>query len=105
MTSYYDGLETRSADERDAALSEALPEQIARAKALPGYADALGDVDPKSVTSREALAALPVLRKSALGAAQGAAAPFGGFTTRAPSRLRPCLPVAGADLRAGRQGA
>ncbi|ETX16005.1 AMP-dependent synthetase [Roseivivax halodurans JCM 10272] len=85
MTSYYDALETRSPDEREAALAEALPEQIARAKALPGYADALRDVDPKAVAGREALAALPVLRKSALGAAQASSAPFGGFTTRTPS--------------------
>ena len=33
VTSFFDTLETRSADERAAALAEALPGQIARAKA------------------------------------------------------------------------
>ena len=82
MSSYYDDLETRSAAERASALAGALPEQVARAQALPGYAELLAGVDAARITSREALAALPVLRKSELGAAQKRAAPFGGFTTR-----------------------
>ena len=80
MTSFYDSLETRLADERAADIARALPEQIARARALPGYAEALADVDPAAITSAEALAALPVLRKSALVEAQAAHPPFGGFT-------------------------
>ncbi|MGR3269706.1 phenylacetate--CoA ligase family protein [Thalassococcus profundi] len=83
MSSYFDSFETRSADERAAWLATALPEQIARARTLPGYAASLADVDAGSITGAEALAALPVLRKSDLGAAQQVAAPFGGFTTRA----------------------
>ncbi|ANT62112.1 AMP-dependent synthetase [Salipiger sp. CCB-MM3] len=85
MSSYYDDLETRSAEARAAALGEALPEQIARAQALPGYAELLAGVDAASITSRAALARLPVLRKSDLGKAQAGAAPFGGFTTRPAS--------------------
>ncbi|KMK68697.1 phenylacetate--CoA ligase family protein [Puniceibacterium sp. IMCC21224] len=85
MTGYFDALETRSVDERVAALATALPLQIARAQGLPGYAGMLGGIDPAAVTNAQALAALPVLRKSALGAAQGEAAPFGGFATRGPS--------------------
>ena len=83
MSSFYDSLETRSTDERAAWLATALPEQVARARALSGYAATLADVDPGSITGAEALATLPVLRKSDLGAAQQVAAPFGGFTTRA----------------------
>ncbi len=83
MTSYYDDLETRSADARAAALALALPKQVARAKALPGYGEALKGVDPVAVTDPAALARLPVLRKSALLAAQAAAAPFGGYAARA----------------------
>ncbi|WP_175583519.1 phenylacetate--CoA ligase family protein [Salipiger sp. HF18] len=79
---YYDDLETRSADERATALTEALPAQIARAQKLPGYATSLAGIDAASVTDRAALAALPVLRKSALVSAQGAAAPFGGYAAR-----------------------
>jgi len=82
MSAYYDDLETRSADERDAALAIALPRQIANAMQASGMAAHLGDVDPAAITDRAALATLPVLRKSDLGAAQKANAPFGGFTTK-----------------------
>jgi len=78
---YYDTLETRSADERAADLAKALPEQIARAKLMGAYAESLGDVDPDAITSIADLAALPVLRKSDLGAAQKAHPPLGGLTT------------------------
>ena len=85
MTRYFDDLETRSPADRAKALALALPEQIARARALPGYAGMLDGVDAASITTVEALAALPVLRKSALGQAQAGAAPFGGLTTRPAS--------------------
>jgi phenylacetate-CoA ligase len=80
--SNYDTLETRSADQRAADLAASLPAQIARAKQAPGFAAFLADADPASVTSAEALAALPVLRKSDLTKAQGANTPFGGFTVK-----------------------
>ncbi len=80
MTAYYDRLETRSADRRAADIARALPEQIARARALPGHAETLADVDPAAITSPADLAPLPVLRKSALVEAQAAQPPFGGFT-------------------------
>ncbi|MGR3462380.1 MAG: phenylacetate--CoA ligase family protein [Roseovarius sp.] len=80
MTQYFDELETRSRAARAEALARALPAQIARAQALPGYAGALDGIDAARVTDAGALATLPVLRKSDLGRAQGAAAPFGGLT-------------------------
>jgi len=79
VTNFFDTLETRSADQRAADLAQALPAQIARAKALPGYADSLGNVDPSTITDAAALADLPVLRKSELGKAQAANGPLGGF--------------------------
>lgn len=82
QTSHFDDLETRSAAARAADLAQALPAQITRAKALTGYAGSLDGVDPAAITSAAALAALPVLRKSEIGKAQAAAAPFGGFTTK-----------------------
>ncbi len=82
MSQYYDALETRSADERAAALAEALPRQIARAQSAPGYAGSLDGVDPASITTVEDLAALPVLRKSELSRAQAENPPFGGFTVK-----------------------
>ncbi len=82
MTQYFDELETRRSAARAEALARALPAQIARAQALPGYAGALDGVEAARVTDAGALATLPVLRKSDLGRAQGAAAPFGGLTAR-----------------------
>lgn len=79
MTQHFDRLETRSSDERAADLARALPLQIARAKATAGLAALLGDVDSSAVTSIEALAQLPVLRKSELSAAQKARPPLGGL--------------------------
>ena len=80
MTEYYDALETRSPEEREAELMAALSRQVALARQTPGYADALRDIDPAAVADRAALAALPVTRKSALIERQGADAPFGGLT-------------------------
>lgn len=79
MSQFYDDLETRSDEQRASDIAVALPQQIARAKALPGYADSLANVDPAKVTSTADLASLPVLRKSELGQAQAANAPLGGF--------------------------
>ncbi|MFG6565284.1 phenylacetate--CoA ligase family protein [Sulfitobacter sp. 1A13421] len=79
---HFDDLETRSADQRAADLAQALPQQIARAQGLPGYGDTLKGVDAAQITSAEALADLPVLRKSELGKAQAGHPPFGGFTTK-----------------------
>lgn len=85
---YYDDLETRDPERREQALIAALPQQIAHAKAkAPYYAQALADLDPASVTSRAALALLPVTRKSDLIALQKAAKPFGGLVATAPNAL------------------
>jgi len=80
MTDYFDAQETRSAADRAEALARDLPAQIVRAQGLPGYAGALDGVEAQRITDAAALSALPVLRKSDLGRAQGAAAPFGGLT-------------------------
>jgi len=77
---HYDALETRSPEAREAALMAALPAQIAHAQArAPGFVEVLAGVEAAAVTSREALARLPVTRKSDLLERQAAAAPFGGF--------------------------
>lgn len=82
MSTFFDGLETRSADERAADIARLLPKQIARAQVLGGYADALSGVDASSITSVADLASLPVLRKSEIGKSQAENAPLGGFTTK-----------------------
>lgn len=89
MTSaHFDQLETRDPEQREIALFNLLPSVIRRAKELaPGWARHLADVDPDAVTSREALAKLPILRKSSLPELQIAQLPFGGFATAAPTEM------------------
>jgi phenylacetate-CoA ligase len=84
MTEHYDALETRDPAEREAALFARLPEVLRKAMEAPAYAGRLKGTDPASVTSRAALARLPVLRKSELPALHRAAPPFGGFVTGQP---------------------
>lgn len=81
---YYDELETRSADARAADMAEALGRAIANAKNAPALARLLRDVEPEAVQSRADLARLPVIRKAELSEAQKKKPPFGGFTTRHP---------------------
>jgi len=85
---YYDELETRDPALREAALFAALPRQVAHAKAhAPYFATLLGDVEPRDITSRAALAALPVTRKSALTELQRQRPPFGGLVATATGQL------------------
>ncbi|MDO8607649.1 MAG: AMP-binding protein [Phaeospirillum sp.] len=89
MTEYFDSLETRSADRREAELFAALPEQVALAKAdAPAFAQLLADVDPALVTDRAALARLPVVRKSELIDQQQADPPFASLIAVPKSELR-----------------
>lgn len=89
MSDFYDALETRSIDQREAALLAALPAQVAHAQVRsPAFADILQGVDAAAVTSRVALANLPVIRKHELLERQlaarqagGAAQVFGGFSS------------------------
>jgi phenylacetate-CoA ligase len=79
MTEHYDALETRDPEAREAALMAALPGQIAAAQGTPALAGILAGIEPGDVTSRAALARLPVTRKSELLERQKAQRPFGGF--------------------------
>lgn len=84
MTAHYDALETREQAAREADLFSRLPGVLRSSMTAPAYADRLKGVDPAAVTSRAALAGLPVLRKSELPALHKASAPFGGFVAAAP---------------------
>src|SRR6202035_1404815 len=84
MTDHYDALETRPPAMREAELFSRLPDILRKAMAAPGYAEHLRGVDPAGVTSRAALARLPVLRKAELPALHKAAPPFGGFVSGRP---------------------
>src|SRR6195256_706320 len=80
MPQYYDSLEAREPEERERLLMAALPGQVAHAKRKAlGWARILTDVDPADVTSRAALAKLPVTRKSDLAELQRVERPFGGL--------------------------
>jgi phenylacetate-CoA ligase len=84
MTAHYDALETREQAAREADLFARLPGVLRSAMTAPAYADRLKGLDPAAVTSRAALAGLPVLRKSELPALHKASTPFGGFVAAAP---------------------
>jgi phenylacetate-CoA ligase len=105
MSHHYDALETRDPASRERELFTRLPDAIARAKRAPGWAKQLAGVDPNSVTSRAALATLPLLRKSDLLQRQKEAPPFGGFNTTPPSRLKRLLMSPGPIFEAEGEGA
>lgn len=86
MTTHYDTLEHRPHASREAAQLAALPQQIAHAQShAPAFAAILKGVNGAAVSSRAALARLPVTRKYELLALQQASReaggdPFGGFS-------------------------
>jgi phenylacetate-CoA ligase len=79
MTEHYDARETRNPAEREADLFARLPGVLRQAMTAPTYVERLAGIDPQGVTTRAALARLPVLRKSELPALHKAAPPFGGL--------------------------
>ena len=85
MAHHLDALETRAPEVREAALMAALPSQIAHAqKNSAALSEILKGIDAAQVSSRGALARLPVTRKHELLARQQALRaqdPFGGFST------------------------
>jgi phenylacetate-CoA ligase len=91
MPDFYDALETRAPEAREREQFSKLPGLIARAMSAPGWAEQLAGIDPKSVTSRAALAGLPVLRKSDLKERQREKPPFGGYAVTAPGQLKRLL--------------
>ncbi|HMS80229.1 MAG TPA: phenylacetate--CoA ligase family protein, partial [Burkholderiaceae bacterium] len=85
---HYDDLEVRAPEAREGALMARLPGLIEHAqRAAPGWARRLAGIEPRAVSSRKALAGLPVLRKGDLKDLQQADPPFGGLVTTPPGRL------------------
>ena len=86
MKTHMDALETRDPAARESALLAALPWQIAHAqKNAPAFAEILKDINAADITSRNALAKLPVIRKYELLEKQKASraaggSVFGGFS-------------------------
>ena len=94
MSEFFDALETRDPNWRETELMAALPSLVAHAQAhSSAFADILRGVDATGVTTRAALARLPVTRKHELferQKAQRATDVFGGFATtlRGPQMRR-----------------
>ena len=77
---HYDALETRAPEVREREQLAQLARQVAYAKAnAPAFARLLAGIDPEAIDSTEALAKLPVVRKSQLAQMQRDARPFGGL--------------------------
>jgi phenylacetate-CoA ligase len=91
MQEFYDASEARAPELREREQFAKMPELVARAMSAPGWAEQLGGVEARAVTSRAALAALPVLRKSEVKDRQTAKPPLGGFAVTAPGKLKRLL--------------
>ncbi|WP_038213094.1 phenylacetate--CoA ligase family protein [Xenophilus azovorans] len=93
MSEFFDALETRDPAERERDLLAALPRQVLQAQtAAPAFGEILRDVPAGDVNSREALARLPVTRKSELlelQKARRADDPLGGFAAVARGARMP----------------
>ncbi len=87
MSTLYDALESRDPSVREKELLSALPALMARARQASGWAAILKDINPQDISSRAALAQLPVTRKSALKDMQKAALPFGGLNVTPTDKL------------------
>ena len=99
---HFDARETRDPAQREAELLARLPGLVAAACRAPRWRAHLGELDPQAITSRAALARLPVLRKGDAGrAAEGRSAICRAGAGRS-RRLRAVVHVARADLRTRR---
>lgn len=77
---YYDSLETRDPAEREQDLMDKLARQLRHAREHSFYyGQLLADIDPAAISSREALAALPLTRKRDLIELRKQHPPFGGL--------------------------
>ena len=91
MPDHYDKLETRDPVARERDFFGGLSDFLALALSAPGWARHLAGLQTCAMSSRAALARLPVLRKSELVALQKEHPPFGGFNVTAPGRVRRLL--------------
>ena len=83
--SFFDALETRTADQRLDENLAALRVQVAQAKTLSGYQESLSSVGADGILSLDDLAKMPILRKSDLSNAQKPGQTLGGYNARALS--------------------
>ncbi len=85
---FLDTLETREPEARERSQFGLLPDLVRKAIAgAPGWSSHLEGVDPATLTSRAALAKLPLLRKASLHGLQVARPPFGGLNVSSGADL------------------
>lgn len=85
---YFDRQEVRDPGERERSIFHALPGLIRHAiDNAPFFREQLAGIEPDAVTSRSALAKIPLVRKSSLADRQQAHLPFGGLAATATARL------------------
>lgn len=93
MSNHFDALETRDPAQREATLLAALPLQVAHAKSKArAFAKSLQSLESAGITTRAALAKLPVIRKHELleqQKAERASDIFGGFSAIAYGKTMP----------------
>ena len=88
MNDHYDTLETRSPDERQAAITDGIRAHIAHAKTQsPYYRETLAAIDSATFHSLSDLQQLPLTRKRDLPNRQRSRPPFGGMVTVTPPEL------------------
>ena len=88
MGNFYDALEARDPLQREGDMFAALPEQLAYAKANAAYfGERLAGIDLREISTRAALASLPVTRTSDLPDLQKLNMPCGGLAATPPGRL------------------
>lgn len=87
MSDLFDALEARDPAARERDLMATLPALITQAQTAPGWASILKGVNPSDITTRAALAQLPITRKSDLKELQNTALPFGGLNSTPTAKL------------------
>lgn len=92
MSDFFDAVETRPQDQREIAQLSELRDILAWAKpAAPALERQLAGIDIATLTDREALGRIPVLRKGDLLGMQGVAPPFAGLVTASAGKLKRLL--------------
>lgn len=88
MSRFYDALETRAPEEREAELMSALQIQLAHAKAHTRYGEILTGINPADIVTRQDMAKLPVTRKHDLLDYQQQKKPFGGMVAARQEHIK-----------------
>ncbi len=103
MPDFFDRLENRAPHNREAALFRDLRHVLTVARSrVPALRAQLKGIDPSTLTTRNDLARIPILRRSDLAAMQSESPPFGGACAARPGALRQIL--VGPGLLAAPEG-